>query len=94
MNTGRAVIVSDQVGCGPDLEKNGKNGCIFKAGKIEDLYRALRDVLANPERYRAIGQKSLDMINTWGFEEGICGLKKGLDYVMERKEDRSAAKRH
>ena len=88
------MIVSDQVGCVRDLVKNDKNGCIFKAGKIEDLRLALCDVLVNLEQYRAIGQKSLEMINTWGFEEGICGLKKALDYVMERKGDRSVAKRN
>ena len=39
MNAGRAVIVSDQVGCGPDLVRNGENGYIFQAGDITGLAR-------------------------------------------------------
>ena len=78
MNAGRAVIVSDQVGCGPDLVKNGENGYIFKAGSIDGLWRALHDVLADPERCCAMGQKSLRIINKWSFEENVAGLQAAL----------------
>ena len=37
MNAGIAVIVSDQVGSGPDLVKNNVNGHIFKSGDVHDL---------------------------------------------------------
>jgi len=45
MNAGRAVIVSDQVGCGPDLVRNGENGYTFPCGDIPVLAEALQGVL-------------------------------------------------
>jgi glycosyltransferase involved in cell wall biosynthesis len=82
MNAGRAVIVSDQAGCSPDLVKNGENGYVFKVGNVDDLYNALHKVLGNPDQCRAMGQKSLEIINKWGFEEDVVGLKKAIDYIM------------
>lgn len=37
MNFGLPIIVSDMVGCAPDLVKHGENGFIFKVGNIEEL---------------------------------------------------------
>jgi glycosyltransferase involved in cell wall biosynthesis len=83
MNAGRAVIVSDQAGCGPDLVKNGENGYIFPAGDAGALRQVLCKVLENQETCRAMGRKSLEMINKWGFEEDVAGLKKAINYVMK-----------
>jgi glycosyltransferase involved in cell wall biosynthesis len=78
MNAGRAVIVSDHVGCGPDLVENGKNGYIFKAGSTDSLLSALRKVLDSPGQYQAMGQESLKIINKWSFENDVAGLKAAL----------------
>ena len=75
MNAGRAVIVSDQVGCGPDLVKNGENGYIFRAGDSGALAEALAKVLENRERCRLLGRNSLKIMAAWGLEEDILGLK-------------------
>ena len=42
MNAGRAVIVSDDVGCQPDLIEDGVEGCVFPAGDVAALTDALR----------------------------------------------------
>jgi len=78
MNAGKAVIVSDQVGCGPDLVRNGENGYTFPCGDIPALAAALQEVLAAPVRCRLLGQKSREIISQWGFEEDLRGLKKAL----------------
>jgi glycosyltransferase involved in cell wall biosynthesis len=78
MNAGRAVIVSDNVGCGPDLVKNGVNGYIFKACSIDSLHNALRNAVADPERCRVMGQNSLEVVKKWGFDEDVAGLKAAL----------------
>jgi len=78
MNAGRAVIVSDQVGCGPDLVKNGKNGYIFEAGSTDSLHSALRNVLKAAERCQAMGRESLKVIDQWSFESDVAGLKAAL----------------
>jgi len=78
MNAGRAVIVSDRVGCGPDLVKNGENGYIFRARSVDDLHQALHEVTADSDRCRLMGQKSLKTINDWSFDEDLEGLKAAL----------------
>jgi glycosyltransferase involved in cell wall biosynthesis len=84
MNAGRAVVVSDQVGCGPDLVKNGENGYVFTAGDIAGLRAALDKVLSHQAKCRALGRKSLEIIEQWGIEEDVAGLKQALAEVMQR----------
>lgn len=83
MNAARAVIVSDEVGCGPDLVRPGENGYVFKAGDINDLRNALAAALENSEKTSAMGQKSLEIISRWGFREDIAGLRQTLAAVVE-----------
>ena len=82
MNAGKAVIVSDEVGCGPDLVKDGDNGYVFRAGDIDDLHRVLAEAFANPERTAVMGRRSLALINRWGFDEDITGLQQALRGVL------------
>jgi len=70
------------VGCGPDLVRNGENGVIFPAGNITSLAEALKKVLENQEKCRLMGQQSLKIIEKWGFEEDIQGLKEALGSVI------------
>ncbi len=81
MNAGKAVIVSDQVGCGPDLVRNGENGYTFPCGDIPALAAALQGVLADPVHCRRLGQKSREIISQWGFEEDLRGLKNALAHL-------------
>lgn len=78
LNAGKPVIASDQVGCVPDLVRDGVNGFIFKAGDVVDLARALRDILADPQRCTEMGRRSLEIINRWSFEEDVQGLRAAL----------------
>jgi glycosyltransferase involved in cell wall biosynthesis len=85
MNAGRAVVVSDLVGCGPDLVRRGENGEVFKAGDIAGLSLALHHLVSNQPKCRALGQKSLEIISKWGIEEDVAGLKKALASVMKNR---------
>lgn len=82
MNAGRAVIVTDQVGSGQDLVKQGENGYVFKAGDVNGLADALQKVLEDKNRCRAMGQRSLEIISQWGFEQDMAGLKQALDVIL------------
>jgi glycosyltransferase involved in cell wall biosynthesis len=79
MNASRAVVVSDQVGCAPDLVSHNVNGLVFRACDVPDLHRALNDALADPVRLAQMGAKSLDRINRWSFEEDVKGVKAALE---------------
>src|SRR5262249_11172834 len=48
MNLGLPVVVSDQVGCGPDLV-SPDNGWVFPAGNAESLGRILDAALPDPD---------------------------------------------
>ncbi len=81
MNAGRAVIISDDVGCQPDLIVDGKEGAIFPVRDIPALTAALQRVLASPETAAAMGQRALERIKTWSFEEDVQGLRQALAAV-------------
>jgi glycosyltransferase involved in cell wall biosynthesis len=83
MNAGRAVVISDEVGCAPDLVENGVNGLVFRARDVGDLSRVLSEVLADPVRLAQMGAKSLGRINTWSFEEDVQGLRAALGISRE-----------
>jgi glycosyltransferase involved in cell wall biosynthesis len=83
MNAGRAVVVSDQVGCGPDLVKPGENGYVFAAGDIAGLQVALQRLVSDPEACHAFGEKSLNIIEKWGLDADVAGLQQALTYVMQ-----------
>jgi glycosyltransferase involved in cell wall biosynthesis len=83
MNAGRAVVVSDRVGCAPDLVKPGENGYVFPTGDRAGLRQALENVFRDPEQCRALGRNSLKIIARWGLKEDVAGLNQALAYVMK-----------
>ena len=82
MNAGRAVIVSDDVGSNFDLVTDGVEGCVFPVRNVDALTQALRRVLGTPETAAEMGQKALERINAWGFEQDVAGLKEAIAFVM------------
>jgi glycosyltransferase involved in cell wall biosynthesis len=88
MNAGKPIIASDQVGCVPDLVRDGYNGFVYPAGDVGALHDALRLALADRGRLAAMGQRSLEIINRWSFEleiinrwsfeEDVLGLRAAL----------------
>jgi glycosyltransferase involved in cell wall biosynthesis len=78
MNAGRAVVVSDDVGCQPDLVEDGVEGCVFPVGDVAALTDALRRVLGTPETAAMMGQRALAKIQTWDFEEDVRGLRRAI----------------
>ena len=81
MNAARPVIVSDDVGCAPDLIEDGVNGCIYPVGDVSALTSALRRVLEKPGTAEAMGERAFERIQRWSFEEDIQGLRKALAAV-------------
>ena len=90
MNCGPALIVTDMVGCAPDLVQDGVNGVIVKAKDVNDMARALRRLLADPEKTRAMGQTSIEIIRDWNFAADLRGLRQALGLpVFQPPEHRS-----
>lgn len=75
MNAGKAVVVSDIVGCAIDLIEDRENGRVFPMGDIESL----RDVLVwSISNASTAGAKSIERIHTWSFNEDIQGIKSAV----------------
>jgi glycosyltransferase involved in cell wall biosynthesis len=90
MAAGRAVVVSDEVGCAPDLVKDGENGFVFKAGDINGLAEALRRLTTERGLAQKMGAAGAERIQSWDYEADVCGLKAALEYVTAKRGARSA----
>jgi len=82
MNAARPAIVSDDVGCAPDLIADGVNGCIYPAGDIAALEAALRRVLDTPGVAGEMGRRAFERIQSWSFAEDIAGLRRAMASVV------------
>jgi glycosyltransferase involved in cell wall biosynthesis len=82
MNAGRAVIVTDEVGCQKNLVRHGVNGCVIKARDINGLADSLRLVLADESTWQTMGAQSLRIIQGFSFEQNVAGLRQALQHVV------------
>ena len=82
MNAGRAVIVTDQVGCQGDLVQTGVNGCVIGARDVEGLAHSLRIILADEQTWQAMGAQSLRIIKDFTFNQNVVALRTALQMVV------------
>jgi glycosyltransferase involved in cell wall biosynthesis len=81
MNAAKPVIVTDDVGCQPDLVRDGVEGCVYPVRDVRALAAALARVLASPETAAAMGRNALETIERWSFEQDIAGLHEAIATV-------------
>jgi len=67
MACGRAVLVSDRVGCAADLVSEA-NGAVFRSGSHADLLRRLTHLIRSRKELQAMGHCSAQRIAEWNFE--------------------------
>jgi glycosyltransferase involved in cell wall biosynthesis len=77
MAAGKAILVSDKVGCAIDLVRDSVNGVIFEAGNIDDLFLKITKLL-KCDLY-VYGQKSLKLIQNWSFQAQVSQLINNLN---------------
>lgn len=75
MNAGKAVVVSDRVGCAADLIRVGENGAVFEMGNIRELANGITWGIRNA---KSAGEASSQRIQTWSFNEDVMGIKASL----------------
>jgi glycosyltransferase involved in cell wall biosynthesis len=68
MACGKAILVSDKVGCASDLVIRLKNGQIFKSENVTDLKEKLHELTNDQSRLKEMGQKSKEIIHNFNFE--------------------------
>lgn len=82
MNASRAIVVSDQVGCAPDLVRDGVNGFVFPALNIDALSATLRRFIEDPTLAPAMGEQSATTIASFSFQQDVEALRRALTAVV------------
>lgn len=85
MACGKAILVSDKVGCAVDLVEPGYNGLLFKSGDINDLSEKLKMLTSSKHLLETYGSNSLEHIRNWNFLE----IAKAIETVCFAVSDRS-----
>ncbi len=84
MACGTPAVVSDAVGCGPDLVERGRTGDIFALGNIEELATKIREAVhlkRNPAVSTALEQK----MEVYSIERSAAGVTEALDTIIRKK---------
>lgn len=78
MNFRLPVVVSDRVGCAPDLVRVGENGYIVPHDSPQALADALEKLVVDSNRRRAFGQRSLEIVQHWDVKHASDGIVQAL----------------
>jgi glycosyltransferase involved in cell wall biosynthesis len=82
---GRPIIVSDSVGCAPDLAADGIVGRIFPLGNYRRLSEAIAGLLDDPPSVAAIQSRS----HAYSIDIACEGIIKALEFVATRRSERN-----
>ncbi len=77
MAAGKAVMISDKVGCGVDLVKPGINGEIFLHSNPEDLMKKLSQIISAKKLYE-YGRESRRIIQNWSLYKSAQSIVSAL----------------
>lgn len=84
MACGLPVLVSDRTGVSGDNVKHGENGFVYPAGDLAALKKIVRRLALNPELRNQMGKRSLEIIQTYGYEQCVEGILNALTFVTDR----------
>ena len=65
--------------------ENGENGVLVDPYQEEEFRTCLRELLQQPEKAEKMGQKSLDLLDKFRFEQVSKGFWDVFDYVLRRR---------
>jgi glycosyltransferase involved in cell wall biosynthesis len=74
MNFRLPIVVSEKVGCAPDLVADGLNGFVVSPTDPAAAAAALARLAADAPLRRAMGDASLRRLETWGLDETVAGF--------------------
>lgn len=82
MACGKAVLVSDKVGCTPDLVKIGFNGDIFESGSKDSLTHCLSQLVQFKTKLTEMGKNSAAQIKDWNFINIAEVIENKLNHIQ------------
>lgn len=85
MNFSLPVIVGTDVGTADDLVREGVNGFKIKTGDLNSLSKYIQNLLENNKLRENMGKKSLEIVQSWNYDNAVRGATKALNYVLRKK---------
>jgi glycosyltransferase involved in cell wall biosynthesis len=84
MVCGLPPIVSDRVGCGPDLVKDGITGYVFPFGNIEVLASKLIIIASDAANRITLGINAQKLIQNYTVEKAVEGTLQAIDFILKK----------
>lgn len=82
MMSGRPAIVSDRVGCGPDLVLEGETGWTFPFGDVRALARRIVEAASDPERLVRMGERGRERVRReYSVEKAVKGTIEAVAFA-------------
>jgi glycosyltransferase involved in cell wall biosynthesis len=86
MACGRPCLVSDRVGCGPDLVLAHKTGVIFPHGNVAGLSSAMVSLAASPVQSAEMGRKAQNHLKQYSVQKAVEGVLHALRATVGTRE--------
>ncbi len=84
MAAGSPVLVSERCGCAPDLVRDGDNGFTFDPWDVRDIAEKMLTVHRDSSLRESMGRRSAEIIAEWGLQRFARGLKRAVEFAIER----------
>jgi glycosyltransferase involved in cell wall biosynthesis len=85
MACGLPAIVSDRVGCGPDLVLPGQTGRIFRASSTHALGLAMQAYVDAPSVALEDGRRAQRRVAAYSIAAATEGTYRGMEFVLRRR---------
>lgn len=91
MACGLAAIVSDRVGCGPDLVEENRTGSVFPCGDVEALAVKLVE-MADAEKLARLGREAKERVGHYSVENAVAGTLRAVEFVLNGGRKKAAVR--
>jgi glycosyltransferase involved in cell wall biosynthesis len=86
MACGRPAVVSDRVGCGPDLITPERTGLIFPHGDVVALSSSIVNIARSPGQIAQMGHNAQTRLEHYSMQAAIAGVLQALESTVEARE--------
>ena len=86
MACGLPALVSDRVGCGPDLVTAEQTGLIFPHGNVSALSASMVNMARDPVRLTQMGHEAQKRLQRYSLEVAVDGVLQALEFSVNARE--------
>lgn len=81
MACGRPAVVSDRVGCHPDLLQYGETGFVFPLGDIDAFAARMHALVDEPDLAERLGRQARARVAEYSVARAVEGTRRALEHV-------------